>query len=224
MRRKIIGVHFGRVEILTKDHNMELREIVAIFQAQRRLFGAIVGIFLLGGILFLLFQPQRHDVSLVLNVTRSGANVGSDYAYDDFYRLQADERFADTVVRWLSLPGIVNAIFEESSVDASRAVRRPLGNVFKAQRLSSQVIHVTYVTRDEDAARKTASALTSVINRETEKLNAAQQEKGWFVILADAPVVSDGAHGAASVLSLLILLGIFFGAWGVLLRHYLREK
>jgi len=203
---------------------MELRDIMTIFIAQRRVVGIIIGIFLLGGVLFLLFQPQRYDVSLILNVTRTGADSAGTYAYDDFYRLQADERFADTVVRWLSLPGIVNAIFEQSSVDSARLTSRPFGNIFKAQRLSSQVIHVTFTTRDEDAAQKTAAAITTVINRETEKLNALQQEKSWFVVLADAPVVSDGTRGASFVLSLTFFLGVFFGVWGVLLRHYMRQE
>ena len=203
---------------------MELRDIMTIFIAQRRVVGIIVGIFLLGGVLFLLFQPQRHDVSLILNVTRAGADSAGTYAYDDFYRLQADERFADTVVRWLSLPGIVNAIFEQSSVDPVRLTSRPFGSIFKAQRLSSQVIHVTFTTRDEDAAQKTAAAITTVINRETEKLNALQQEKSWFVVLADAPVVSDGTRGVSFVLSLTFFLGVFFGVWGALLRHYMRQE
>lgn len=63
-------------------------------------------------VLFLLLQPVRYTTVLSLHVGRvHNETQAEEYHYDDFYRLQADERFADTLVRWLASPSIVADIY-----------------------------------------------------------------------------------------------------------------
>jgi len=195
---------------------MELRDFCRIFTDRRELFFWIFAGFVLVSLLILRFQPERFETSLTLNVSRSGTQATSDYTYGQFYRLQADERFADTVVRWLATPSIRSDIRDASSVSADVA-----GSI-DAKRFSSQMIAVTYVSRSESGFGDMAHAVPDILNRETMRLNALSKDPDWFVILADAPQVRDARVSARLLLPLGIALGAFFGFFGALTAWYFR--
>ncbi|MEI7750395.1 MAG: hypothetical protein WCJ25_05365 [Candidatus Moraniibacteriota bacterium] len=195
---------------------MELRDFCRIFADRRKLFLEILAGFVLVSLLILRFQPTRFETSLTVNVSRSGAQTTSDYAYDQFYRLQADERFADTVVRWLATPSVRSDIRDAASVSAD------VTGSIDAKRLSSQMIAVTYVSRSTDGFGDMAHAVPDVLNRETAKLNALSKDPDWFVVLADAPQVRDARLSALFLLPFGIALGAFCAFFGVLIAWYFR--
>lgn len=192
---------------------MDLHEYVSLFRKHRLLFlGAIVFCVLLGMSVQAL-QPVRYASEITMNVARSGARMTSDYAYDDFYRLQADERFADTVVRWLESPRIVSEIAREANVSE--------GNLsFDAGRLSSQVIRIRFTTTKRSSAKPIAEALFLVLNRETESLNRDRSGDGWFTLVGETPAIVDARFGTGRALAVSGFLGVFFGFFAVLFRWY----
>jgi len=200
---------------------MELKEYLAIFKKHFWPFLFVIALLITAAVLFQLFRPLSHKSSLTLNVTRIGAQQTGDYKYDDFYRLQADERFADTVVRWLGSPRVVVDIYNESKITTEGLSSRKLSRIFKARRLSSQVIEVSYITKDVKTAQGIAEAVVKIINQETEKLNELQKEEAWFTIAAEEPVIRENKWPWEVALLASLLLGIFFGFWAVLIRHYL---
>lgn len=166
-----------------------------------------------------VLQPMRYQTTVMLNVTRKATQQTSDYRYDEFYRLQADERFADTVVRWLGSPNVTDDIVKESKIDPKKLVSN-----FKAMRLSSQMIQVTVVTVDASSGKKMAQAMRKVIDAQTEKLDEEQKGETWFKVLASDPLVMPQKMGMKIVLFVSIMLGIFLGSWGVLIRHYFKKR
>lgn len=201
---------------------MELKEYIAIFKKHFRLFWVIVVVFLLAGALLKIFQPATYKSSLTLNITRSGVQSTENYRYDGFYRLQADERFADTVVRWLESPRIVLDIFSDAKSRTSGIGPKKFSKAFKGKRFSSQTIQVEYVTDSVESAKSLSAAIKKILNRETEKLNALQKEENWFVILGDDPVVRNNQWGWMSVFSVSVLAGLFAAFWTVMIRHYIQ--
>lgn len=194
---------------------MELREIIKIFKENSRLFiGTVLFFVVLGAVLFLA-QPKAYSVNLMLNVTRKAIQNTPDYRYDDFYRLQADERFADTVVRWLGSPQISQQIYREAGTEPQKNI--------KASRLSSQMIETVFVLENKEDARKFSEAVLKVLNRQTEILNEAQKEESWFVLVAGDPFVAQKKIGPAVAFSVSVLLGLFFGAWSVMIAYYLKR-
>lgn len=197
---------------------MEWKTITSLFWKQRRLLWMTVGSIVLIGVVWQQSQRALVQSDLMLNVTRGGTDESPDYQYHDFYRLQADERFADTVVRWLGAPRIVNDIVDQSVQTKTQS------SVFSksvlAERLSSQMIRVTYKASDEAEAYALAQSIVTRLNEETNLLNKDQQEKTWFVIVGEQPVVTDGRISLISVLFLALVLGLFIGFWVVLVRHY----
>lgn len=200
---------------------MELREYVAIFKKKSKLFIAVVALSLLAGALYQLFQPLGFKSSLTLNVTRKGSQETGDYKFDDFYRLQADERFADTVVRWLESPRIATDILVNSGADGSQMTIRQLARYFRAQRLSSQMIKVTYSVADAGLAKKMAKSILTVLNNNTDKLNELQHEESWFVVVGEDPIIKESKAALSSTMLICLLAGIFIGSWAVFIKHYL---
>lgn len=194
---------------------MELAEYIRIFWKHRTLFvKTVVGFFVAAYLIFLV-QPVRYRTEITMNVARSNEPAIAEYSYDDFYRLQADERFADTVVRWLQSPRIVASISKEAELT------NPIS--FQADRLSSQVIRIRYVTRDESSAKRIAPAMFEVLNTETASLNKNASTAGWFVLTGETPSIADGRVSWNILLGIGVFLGVFFGFFATMLKEYLTQ-
>ncbi len=169
-------------------------------------------------------QPATYQVSLLLNVTRTGIQATDNYRYDDFYRLQADERFADTVVRWIENPRLVTNVYNETGMISGGIDLSELSKFFDAKRLSSQAIEVNFTAKSAVEAQNLSENLVKAINSEIKNLNQFQKEESWFKIIGDEPVIKEYKITWKSVLLISIVLGIFLGIWVVLIKHYLTRE
>ncbi len=156
---------------------MEFKEYLAIFRKHFKLFMTVAALFVVAGVLFQLFRPLNYQAVLNLNVTRTGKQETSDYRYDDFYRLQADEKFADTVVRWLESPRMAVEIYNDSKIVSAGLSQRKLSKIFKARRISSQVVSVEYFSKTPDSARDLSRSIIKIVNQEAGNLNKFQKEE-----------------------------------------------
>lgn len=194
---------------------MSLRAFLLLFWKERIFFFGTIFSFVVMGLLIQLFQPIQYVAEITMNVARSDTQTTSDYTYDDFYRLQADERFADTVVRWLESPRIIADIERKSKVPE-------VSLSFDADRLSSQIIRIRYTVTKEKSAFPVAKALLSVLNAETESLNQNRQKDGWFALVGTTPFVQDARFGKMKAIAVSFSLGMFFGFFVVLFRYAMR--
>lgn len=191
---------------------MELREFFAIFVQHKKLFLGIVCGSIVCGCMYYFVQPQTYHTSLTLNITRDGVQDVDAYMYDDFYRLQADERFADTVVQWIDSPYVRITVFAQGKDRA-----------FTAKRLSSQVVNVEYITDTVKEGNDVAIKLISVLNEETQKLNQKQARDSWFMILGSNPVVQDHTYALFFLFCLFSAIGFFLAFWAVMIAQYVGE-
>lgn len=201
---------------------MELKEYLQIFREQRKIFIITIVVILIGSFAYFNFKPISYSTSLTLNITRSGVQQTADYRYDDFYRLQADEKFAETVVEWLNSPRIVTDIYTRAGIDVGDFNLRQLGKAFKSEKLSAQIVAVSFGTRSESDARKISDAISEIIQWNTQVLNENQKEDTWFAIVAQNPIVIRDNVSNLIVLLASLALGAFIGFWIVLGRHYLK--
>jgi uncharacterized protein involved in exopolysaccharide biosynthesis len=202
---------------------MDLTEYIDIFRKQARAFGLIVALSTAVAFAWQGLQPKSYDAALLLNIGRSGSQMTTEYAYDDFYRLQADERFADTVVRWLQSPRVVEDIYAEAKIDTDTIGLRGLRGSLSGKRLSSQMVEVSYGARNERQAVELSRAIISVLNRYTESLDREGHEPGWFAVIGSDPVIRDGRTTLPVALAIGAAIGIFLGFWIVLLRYYFQS-
>ena len=200
---------------------MELKEYLNILKTHIKAFFLVVILAVIGGIAFLTFRPVAYNTSLTLNITRSGTQETADYKYDDFYRLQADEKFAETVVEWLKSPRTVADIYFNSSIDANQFSLGKLEKSLRSEKLSSQIVSVKFSADTPEKAKKISDSISKVIAKNIESLNANQQEKNWFKIVAQDPVIAQNSLNFWVVILAALAVGIFLGFWAVLIIHYL---
>jgi len=192
---------------------MELKEYIKIFKKKKNWFLASAAVVFLIGLVLQLWMSGKYKAEIDLNITRTGYQSDTtEYRYDEFYRLQADERFADTVVRWLGSKNIQAEILKQSGISFSR---------LKAERLSSQMIRVSFVIKNQRESDKMAQTIAKILNEQTNELNAEQKNPDWFKILASSPIVNQFGISWLELFLILICLGAFVGFWAVLVAHYL---
>lgn len=199
---------------------MELKEYLKLIKNNWRLFlGTMLGLFAVS-FGYLLLRPVSYATSLTLNITRSGIQSTTDYRYDDFYRLQADEKFTETVVQWLKSPRVEEDIYEEAGIATAGYSLKRLTKSISADKLSSQLIAVGFSAPDEKSAQKIALATAKIVSQNTQNLNKNQNENTWFEVISSAPVIR------LDKINPLLVLAIFFGSvfaafWVVLTKYYL---
>ena len=201
---------------------MELRELWILLCKERNLYAFILGGFLFLGVLWINFEPQRFESNTLLTIGRTENKALSeqmDYQYDNFYRLQADERFGDTLVRLLATPQVTQDIFQEAGLRQGA----PDGGYFTGRKLSAQIVEVTFVESDQAKLEVLSKSIPQVLNRYTSELDAKEGSQGnWFRVIASEPVVSDARIGSGQVFAIAFFLGIFLGFWIILAKHYIQ--
>jgi len=199
---------------------MELREYVALFRKQIKWFWATILLFVFVAGVWQKNQPANFQATLLLNIGRTNVQSTEHYTYDSFYRLQADERFADTTVRWLGSPRVVENIYRTVGIDTNNMSTRTLSGIFTAKRLSSQMIEVTYSNPDVQVLQKISEMTVVELNQNTNRLNKENSEKNWFVVIGSDPVIRDVRVDASLVLIVGLVFGVFVGFWVALIKHY----
>ena len=201
---------------------MEFKEYLAIIKSNFKLFGSIVAIVILASFSYFYLKPISYGASLVLNITRSGLQKSDQYKFDDFYRLQADEKFAETLVQWIKSPRVALDIWTAAGNSSENLSLKQLTKLFKAEKLSSQIVSVKFSTANSETAKKISDSIIKIVSRETVALNQDQQEENWFEIVALSPVILISRVNPFLLFLATLAMGIFLGFWIVLVRHYLK--
>jgi len=197
---------------------MELKEFFAIFITYKKMFWGIILFFVICGSILYFLQGQTYKTSLTLNITRDSTVESGEYSYDSFYRLQADERFADTVVRWIESPHVMKLVFGDAKINFF-----VINKKVAAKRLSSQVVDVTFITTTKKEGEIISTKLVKSLNQESQKLNAQQKQDNWFVILGSDPVVSNNNKSFLLFFAVSAFLGFFVAFWTLMIRHYMTD-
>lgn len=197
---------------------MNIQEYIAVLKREKEFFFALViGLWLLSFLWFLL-QPISYSGALLVNIGRTVNEPSTEYSYDNFYRLQADERFGDTLVRWLSNPRIVSDILMAAGSSPEQYSEKSLQSLFQAKRLSSQVVEVRYTGQSREGVKKYAEALIEVTQEYTESLNSTQVN--WFRVSGSEPIIRDARLPAFPFLALSLFASIFVAFWAVFLKEF----
>ena len=201
---------------------MELKEYLKIIQKNLRTFIFVIFLVTAVGLIYFLFLPISYSTSLTANITRSGKQITESYKYDDFYRLQADEKFAETLVEWMKSPRTVASIYERAGLSVQKMSLKKLSKAIKAQKYSSQIVAIFYSTTDEVTAKKIATAIETTLTENIASLNKNQKEDTWFQIVAQKPLTVQNEYNLFFITGIFILIGIFLSFWVVLIIHYLK--
>ncbi|MDI6778167.1 MAG: hypothetical protein QMD77_03170 [Patescibacteria group bacterium] len=168
-------------------------------------------------------KSETYYASLLLDVSRVETQPTAEYKYDQFYRLQADEKFAETVSEWLKSSGAVRSIFDKAGVSSEGKTMRGLSKSFQAEKLSSQLVSVRFSPQNEDEAKKIANAVSAVVSDKTKGLNAEARDPNWFKVDMSDLIVLKNTQDLRLNLALAAFVGLFVGTLLAFGKHYISE-
>lgn len=202
---------------------MELREYYKIIKSNVSVVIYTIVIAVIAAYAWSVRISQTYNTSLLLNISRTETQPTADYRYDQFYRLQADDKFAETVVEWLKAPGVANDIFAKAGINSDQKTMRQLSKSFRAEKLSSNLVGVQYSTEVSDEAGKIAPAISSIISEKTKSLNAGARDPNWFQVDTSNLIVLKNTQDLRLNLGIAALAGLFLGTLLAFGKYYISE-
>ncbi len=202
---------------------MDANEYIKVLKKEKKFFWLVVGILWLITAFWQALQPPQYQGSLLLNIGRTGGNETTEYTFDSFYRLQADERFADTLVRWLASPRVVSDILDSAGVSSDEYSRKELEGFFLAKRLSSQVVEVEFYASNRDLIARYGEGIKKITNEYTNTVGSAD-DSSWFRVTGADPIIRDARVTPWPFLGITFAASLFVAFWVTLLRHFLRAE
>jgi capsular polysaccharide biosynthesis protein len=202
---------------------MELRDYYKILKGNASLVATIALIFILVAYAWSIRESQKFSAQLLLNIGRLDAQNTTDFHFDQFYQVQADEKFSQTIEGWLKYPGITAEIFDKAGINKDSSTLGQLAKSIGAERISPELVLVKYSTDNEDEAKKIADAIGRVIDEKTISLNGQAKDPYWFKVSSSDLIIAKNIQDLKIILSLALLLGIIVGSFLALFKHYLSE-
>lgn len=202
---------------------MELKEYYKIFKLNISIVIYTIAIAIIAAYAWSVRQSQVFSASLLLNIGQTETQATGDYRYDQFYRLQADDKFSETVIFWLKSPGVAKNIFEKAGVSSDQKTMRGLSKSFQAEKLSSNIVSVKYSTETDKEAANISPAVASVISEKTKALNAEARDPNWFQVSASDLIILKNTQDLRINLGIATLVGLFIGTLLAFGKHYISE-
>lgn len=168
-------------------------------------------------------KSETYSASLLLGVSRTETQSTAEYKYDQFYRLQADEKFSETIVSWLKSPGVAKNIFEKAGVNTDQKTIHQLSKSFRAEKASSEVIYISFGIPNEEEAKKIASAVSSIVSDKTKNLNTESRDLNWFKVDMSDLIILKNTQDLRVNLALAAFAGLFIGTLLAFGKHYINE-
>jgi len=203
---------------------MELREYYKIWREHISVVIYAVLLLLVVAYAWSVKKSETYSASLLLEISRSENQTTAEYQYDQFYRLQADEKFAEIIVSWLKSPGVANDVFEKSGVGAGQRTMRQLSKSFRAEKASSGNVGVSFESQTNEEAKKIADAISQEISGKTRNLNSETRDPNWFTVDMANLVITKNIQDLRINLGSAVLAGIFIGTILAFGKHYISEE
>lgn len=202
---------------------MELREYYKILKTNISVVIYTIVIAVVVAYAWSARAAQSYNASLLLNISRTESQSTPDYRYDQFYRLQADDKFSETVVEWLKTPGVAQDIFAKAGINSDQKTMRDLSKSFQAEKLSSNLVSVRYSTETSDESSKIAPAISAIISDKTKSLNSDARDPNWFQINTSNLIVLKNTQDLRLNLGIAALVGLFLGTLLAFGKHYISD-
>ena len=203
---------------------MEIREYYKIWRAHFSVVIYAVLVAVVAVYAWSVKESESYSASLLLNIGRTETQSTAEYKYDQFYRLQADEKFAETVAMWLKSPGVAKDIFEKASVNTSQKTIRQLSKNFRAEKVSPETISVSFGTQNEEEGKKIANAVSFIISEKTKNMNSEARDPSWFKVDMSDLIILKNTQDLRINLFVAALIGIFIGTFLAFGKHYILEE
>jgi len=160
-------------------------------------------------------------VNVIVQQTIASYETGSDFKYDGYYAVLANQQLSDTLETWLVSPDVVYEIFQRAQLNPPSDLNS-LSKVFSINKEVSQSIRVVVNTGSQEEGEKLLSTMLEVMRERVEKTIVSYDNRPIFTVTGTnvlvLPHVADFRlqYGVGTAIGLLIglLLTYFLYALG----------
>ncbi|MFW5885128.1 MAG: hypothetical protein ACOCUF_02785 [Patescibacteria group bacterium] len=201
---------------------MEFKEFIQLIRRNFNLMLPAAAVFLAGGFLLWNYQTNFFGASFAVNIDRGEFQDTQDYRHDQFYRLQADDKFAENVVFWLQDAGFLAGVgqdFSDFSKKGSFGEVESLG----ASQLSPNYVRVEYKSRNKESLNPAYQVLKKNLTQKTRSLDYENSDPTWFKLNYGRLNVYPVEPNLIIYLVSSLGAGLLFGVFLVLFKHYLKD-
>lgn len=202
---------------------MELKEYFKILHKEKKTIATSIIILMVFATIFTIRKPVSYDNDLMILISRNGTQATADYKYDGYYAVQASDVFADNISQWLVNASVAGEVYSRAGIKSDFANFKQLSKRFKAKKLSSQYVEVTYATKDEESAKKIAHAMVDILQEKTDSLNKASNEEISFKVIYNDPLTIKSENNIWWNNLYALFGGLFMGVFLALGKNYLSE-
>lgn len=203
---------------------MELKEYIRIIKQNKFIFFGVWAAVVVFAMSWFFARPVMFNISIPVEISRSGVEKTQDYQYDYYYRLSADEKYAETVSQWLSDPSVVNEIFSEAGVVDPNQSLRGLSKAFSAEKLSSNYIQIRFKVKSREDGAKVTEALKKVLIGKNEQMDSQTESPNWFSLIFGSPVMVESKTNYSVIVLLSAMCGLILAIFAALVREYWRDE
>jgi len=134
-------------------------------------------------------KQDKYEASLSLTISRYGTQQAQDYKYDNYYAIKATDEFGNTVAGWFKTPEMTQTIFKKANFQSSAQSLDSLKKIFKAAKISPNLVEVRFSAKDESVAKKLAEAVVNAVSEKINLLNVSSSQGISFLVMGSEPVV-----------------------------------
>jgi len=203
---------------------MELREYIKILGRNISTIVYTVIIFVIVVYIWSAEQSKLFTTELLLNIGRLDNQSTAEYKFDEFYRVQADEKFAKNIEEWLKIPGVISSIFVDAGIKDEPGTIGGRNVNFQATAISPESVKVKFSVATEDEARKLGGSVGKIIDNKTTTLNSEAKDPNWFKVSSDNLIIYKNTQNLPLNLGLALIIGLCVGLFLALFKHYVLRR
>lgn len=209
---------------------MSIYQLIHIFVERKQTFLVTFLTVVIAVFVFSSSQSNSYRGEVLLSITRTALEEAADYRFDEYYRFQADERLAETLVQYLDSASGKRAVADKAKLSEKNRDQYLESKLRIAKRGTNGIL-VQYKAFGREESMRLGEALSLVANAYLILLNEDARDLTWFTVLSEPPVVAEAKWGIIRVVGVGFFGGIFLAFWAVLLqffsegyREYLKSK
>ena len=203
---------------------MEFRKFLKLLGKNRKRLFFYWGSIVLIGMVIVALLPEKKVAVLSIDIARESQEQNDAlYEYDQFYRLEADDRFANTLVQWCKDPNTKRTISGALEGKLSKEDSKAILKTVRAEKKSANLVQVIYEVDENAEAPIFAKALFEVFTNKTNALNG-DQEQGWFKIIGSGPTVEEKSLPLLLMFVIFIIAGLIVSLFAVVVTYYFNEE
>jgi hypothetical protein len=200
---------------------MEFREFVKLIGKNKYLLFLAVVFCLGAGFFVWRYQANFYAASFSVGIDRGAFEKTDDYKYDQFYRLQADEKFAENITYWANDPGFLS----KAKKDFLGFGGEKFNNIkaIKAEQFSSNYLKVNFKSSTKEELMPFYKALKKNLRQKTEDLDYENKAPGWFKLNFGDLAVNKNNPSLFLYFCIALGAGILFGIFLILFVYYFKK-